>query len=100
MTTDVTKLTKAGDLVYWCEGCGHAHIVPAERWHWNGDREKPTLDPSVRHFYTHPETKKEITVCHYMLQGGVLKYCGDCQHQYKGMHRPLVPIPAHYSVPE
>jgi hypothetical protein len=68
---------------YSCPGCGHAHCVPAKRWNFNGDLQKPTLSPSVRHFYT-KEDKTQVTTCHYFIKNGVIEYCGDCQHDLKG----------------
>lgn len=94
------KLTKAGMLIYWCEGCGHAHSIPAERWHFDGNLEKPTIDPSVRHFYRHPQTDAEVTTCHYLLKQGVMKFCGDCEHALKGQHRPLIDIHPDYKLPD
>ena len=96
----ITKLTKGGDLIYWCEGCGHCHCIPAQRWNFNGSLESPTLSPSVRHFYRHPETEAEITTCHYFLKNGVLEYCGDCQHEFKGTNRKLIDIPDNYNLPD
>lgn len=88
-----------GHLFYWCEGCKCCHNVPAERWHWNGSLEKPSLHPSVRHFYTKPPDKTEITTCHYHLKNGEIQYCGDCQHALNGQTRPLIPIPDNYGLP-
>lgn len=94
------KLTKAGDLCYWCEGCGHGHSVPADRWHFDGNLESPTISPSVRHFYTHPETGAQVTTCHYLLKAGVMKFCGDCEHKLAGQSRPLVNFPPDYCLPD
>ncbi len=87
-------------VYYWCPGCGHAHSVPAERWHWNGSEESPTLEPSVRHFIMKPGTLAETTICHYHLRKGVIEYCGDCQHNLRGQNVPLQEIPADYGIPE
>jgi Family of unknown function (DUF6527) len=87
-------------VFYWCSGCGHAHSVPAERWHWNGSIESPTLSPSVRHYTVNPETKVETTICHYHLNGGVLEYCNDCQHELNGQKILLQEIPEGYGIPD
>ena len=87
-------------VYYWCVGCAHAHSVPAERWSWNKSIDVPTLHPSVRHYTTHPETKVETTICHYHLKAGVIEYCGDCQHDFKGQKIPLQDIPDDYGVPD
>lgn len=76
-------------LLYWCEGCGHIHHVPAERWSFNGNVDSPTISPSVRHFYTHPETKAEKTVCHYFIRDGVMQFCSDSPHKLAGQNAPL-----------
>lgn len=81
-----------GQVRYNCPGCGYAHAVPAKEWNWNGDTEKPTLSPSVRHYYTHPETKKEITVCHYNIVNGKIEYCDDCPHELKNQKIELPEI--------
>ena len=77
---------------YHCPGCQRLHGVPAERWHWNGSEESPTLDPSVRH-YT-PEDKEqnrpEVTHCHYHIRKGVIEFCGDCKdHSLSGQNIEL-----------
>lgn len=96
----ICKLTSTGQLCYWCEGCKHAHCIPAKQWDFTGNLEAPTLSPSVRHFWTHPETKKQHTTCHYHLKNGVLEYCGDCEHEFKGTSRKLVDIPDGYHIPD
>lgn len=79
-----TKLSKDGEyLVYRCPGCNDWHDVPAKRWNWNGDLERPTLSPSVRHRIQHEDGRYE-TVCHYHLVNGQIKYCNDCPHELKG----------------
>lgn len=87
-------------VYYWCAGCGHAHSVPAERWHWNGSIELPTLSPSVRHYYTKPGTNEEVTTCHYRIKNGQIKYCGDCPHKLSGQNMPLQEIPEDYGIPD
>lgn len=76
-------------LIYHCPGCKHNHSVPAVRWNWNGNLEKPTLSPSVRHFIPAGEHGPEQTICHYHLRNGVLEFCNDCQHELKGQKIPL-----------
>jgi hypothetical protein len=73
---------------YTCPGCKHEHSVPAKRWNWNGDVNKPTLSPSVRHYITFPEGTKRAgqqhTTCHYHIIAGRIEFCGDCEHELKG----------------
>lgn len=73
-------LADDGTLLYICPGCGGHHGVNAERWHWNGDLEKPTLSPSVKH--TYPE--KPPHICHYFIRAGLIEYCRDSTHALAG----------------
>lgn len=73
---------ESGHVRYRCPGCKHDHCVPAERWNFNGDLEKPTLSPSVRHFYMR-ENGEQVTTCHYHIKDGIIEYCGDCGHFLK-----------------
>lgn len=75
---------------YHCPGCKHAHGVPAERWHWNGNEESPTLSPSVRHYIPAGENRAEETICHYHVREGKIEYCGDCQHSLSGQTVEMV----------
>lgn len=77
-------------LMYSCPACGANHFVlvegtpkadvsdNGERWKWNLDRQKPTIDPSVR--VRHPlgeDERKWKTVCHHHLRNGVIETCAD-----------------------
>jgi hypothetical protein len=85
------KLEDCGHVRYHCPGCKHDHTVPAGRWHWNNDIDKPSLSPSVRHYYT-LDSGKEVTTCHYHIKNGNIAYCGDCEHELKGQTIPLPDI--------
>lgn len=67
---------------YTCPGCKHEHSVPAAHWNWNGDVDKPTLSPSVRHL--DEKDGKRVTTCHYFIREGRIEFCGDCQHELSG----------------
>jgi hypothetical protein len=69
-------------LYYKCPGCKHNHHIPPEEWNWNGDTEKPTLSPSVLHYYE--LDGQRVTTCHYFIREGKIQYCGDCQHELAG----------------
>jgi hypothetical protein len=62
-----------GHLHYVCPcGCGFARAVPVngERgWKWDGNEDKPTLDPSIRH----------VGMCrwHGFLRNGMWEPAGD-----------------------
>ena len=86
----MAKIIINGDNVrYYCPGCQHDHAVPAKRWNFNGNVDKPTLSPSVRHFIPAGEHGPEQTTCHYFVRNGVIQYCGDCQHDLAGKHVPM-----------
>jgi hypothetical protein len=88
-----------GNLVYWCQGCKHAHSINVRQgtehpsWTYDGNPEKPTFGPSVRHYY-HNSEGKEVTTCHYFVKAGRIEYCGDCQHSLKGQKLDLLPLPS------
>lgn len=104
-------------VVYvWCQGCKHCHGFPVSKvyyegssiygpnhhkpiWTFNGNAEKPSFSPSLREFYTHPETKKEITTCHSIITDGRIQFCSDCEHELKGQTLPLEEIPNGYGLP-
>lgn len=65
-----TSIARGNDgtvhLMFWCPGCDEAHGPIVERtaaarplWTWNGDRERPTLSPSILVRGTRPITDEE-----------------------------------------
>lgn len=42
-------------------------------WDWDGDLERPSLSPSVRH----ASVKANGYCVHFFLRGGVIEPCGD-----------------------
>jgi Family of unknown function (DUF6527) len=91
--------------IYWCPGCDDAHHVwtrnarPGGRpvWSFDGNLNKPTFSPSVRHFCpARIEAGKQIperTFCHYFVTAGEIRYCGDCKHALNGQTVPLPDLP-------
>jgi hypothetical protein len=99
-----TRITEDGRIAFWCPGCNEAHAVPINRpWRWNGDRERPTLTPSMLltsgHF--NPGHKGECWCtynakhadnpapfkcgrCHTFLTDGRIQFLSDCTHDYAG----------------
>ena len=62
---------------YWfyCPGCRHAHSYTVgcaglANQNWSFDADKLSFTPSLRVYYTHPETKADITTCHLHVTGG------------------------------
>jgi hypothetical protein len=88
----------------WCQGCKSAHFFPVslphpQHWAFSGTLEKPTFKPSLRHYYTHPETKQQITTCHITITDGIVEYHGDCPFDLKGQKLELQNIPEDYGLP-
>lgn len=104
MKTELCKDGTCGHLLmFWCEGC-RTHHAPrvggtssGPVWAWNGDRERPTVQPSIRVQGTVPLTEDEYArvmageliepkplLCHTFLTDGRLQYLGDCTHALAG----------------
>lgn len=74
-------------LIFFCPGCQMYHHVTVERgdsysgpvWTWNGDLEKPTVNPSLLINYL--GTNKR---CHLFVRDGRIQYLNDCNHALKG----------------
>jgi hypothetical protein len=100
-----TRISPDNRLIFWCVGCDEPHAVPIDRWHWNGDRERPTLIPSILirsgHYAPgancppccwctynreHPEDKAPFvcSVCHSFVTDGRIQFLAECTHSYAG----------------
>jgi hypothetical protein len=97
-----TRFTTDKRLVFWCPGCKEAHGIPTDKWQWNGQRDTPTLIPSVLtrsgHFalpggpcwctykekYGADSTTFSCVRCHLFLTDGQLQFLSDCSHEYAG----------------
>lgn len=102
-----SKLRTAGDnrFVHWCPGCDEAHQIPTgtgdgPRWSFNGSKESPTFNPSVRIRYpANPDAEEEYKewrterVCHYFIRDGQIDFCTDSTHNLKGQTVELPDIP-------
>lgn len=108
MSKGKTRMTEDGRLCFWCPGCQEVHAVPVPRWQWNGDRERPTLIPSVKissgHYadghtgtcwctynteHADEPAPFKCGICHFHLTNGVLAYCADSTHAYANKHVEL-----------
>ena len=47
------------------------------QWWWNGDTEKPTLQPSLM-------ARDTQHVCHSFVTDGVVRFLDDCTHELRG----------------
>jgi hypothetical protein len=77
-----------GTYSHECLGCKGHHKVPTTKessrnghiWTFNGDFNKPTFSPSVNNSWGEPPFKR----CHYVITNGMIAYCDDCTHSFKG----------------
>jgi hypothetical protein len=68
---------------FYCPGCKCCHAF-GHTWNFNGDLERPTFTPSLLVFYTHPETKQRVSICHSFVTDGRIQFLGDCEHTLAG----------------
>lgn len=64
---------------YHCPGCGYAHAFSPSVHKWNGDRERPTVSPSLLH-----SNPQNYHTCHSYMTDGKIQFLGDCWHELKG----------------
>lgn len=88
----------AGRFYFYCPGCKSAHCFDVPRWSFNNDFDQPTFSSSLRVFYTNPETKADVTVCHLFLRTGKIEFCGDAPHELKGQTVDMVDWPEGYGI--
>lgn len=70
-------------VCWWCPACGEVHGVPlsgAPSWEFNGSMEKPTITPSVKISGSFGNPVTHGRVCHFHVEAGRIRYCGDCTH--------------------
>jgi hypothetical protein len=102
---------KAGNrwLHFWCPGCNEVHgpkIVGAGAWTWNGDRERPTIEPSILvtgvrritdeehdRLMAGEKIEPEPRRCHSFLRDGHLQFLADCTHVLAGQTVELPEYP-------
>lgn len=71
--------------IFWCPACKTPHQTD-HRWKFNGDKERPTFDGSVRvHAVTHgtPEAPIHRPMCHSQVTLGRIFYYEDSEHEMK-----------------
>jgi hypothetical protein len=73
-------------FLFWCPGCKTHMWFELKRWTWNGDKEKPTVSPSIL-FRSGDATG--ATCCHLFLTDGNLRFLTDCTHSLAGQTVPL-----------
>jgi hypothetical protein len=89
---------------FFCPACACSHFVTFAPglWTWNGDAERPTIDPSISAVAYHPPTTAEVAAimsgehveprplnCHSFVVDGEIRYQTDCTHEFAGKSVPL-----------
>jgi hypothetical protein len=95
-------------LRHYCPACqglhmfftDHADPQTGARWEWDGQICVPTFSPEMHIVQRRVQNPKVIvSVCHYRLRNGMLKFLSDCTHHCKGVEMELPPLPEHYRDP-
>lgn len=75
-------------LLFFCPGCkcGHWFQVgdgPPPRWTWNGNGDKPTIQPSILAQWNEgdPPVGRQ---CHSYVTDGRIQFLSDCTHELAG----------------
>ena len=68
-------------LLWWCPGCDCVHGVnitgeDLPQWTWNGNIDKPTIQPSALTRGQHS--------CHCFITDGKIQFLQDCTHHLAG----------------
>jgi len=96
---------------HWCPACKQMHRLP-DSWDFNGDVNRPTFTPSFKHsgmatvrdangawtgeWVRDANGNTVSEICHYILTDGILNFCTDCTHDFKGKNVPLPELPEYY----
>ena len=70
---------------FHCPACGFSHwfeIGGKYSWTWNGDFNKPTIDPSIKAY-------ADDFVCHSFVKDGRIRFLNDCTHDKAGQTMDL-----------
>jgi hypothetical protein len=78
-----------GVYAYWCPGCQASHSFDVhavnddgKRLGWDGDHDKPTVDPDL----TFPG-------CRHQMRAGVLTFTAECTHALAGTTLAMTTFP-------
>lgn len=90
-------------LMFKCPACGETHVVSVGpksywniRWQFNGDYNKPTINPSVLVTVDIPADVKiepNIRRCHSFIRDGKIQFLSDCTHHLAGQTVELPDFP-------
>ena len=72
-------------LQFNCPGCKDLHAVNTT-WSFNGDFEKPTVNPSVLVTWKYWSANNGFinNICHSYIKDGMIQFLDDCTHELKG----------------
>lgn len=86
-----------GQYIFNCPGCNEIHSVWTDIrdgvtvWSFNGNIDKPTVQPSVLVRYpANPNAIEEFgewrteRICHSFITDGKIQFLNDCTHHLKG----------------
>ena len=80
---------------HWCPACDELHYIQTVghvTWTFNGNIEKPTFTPSLKHTMNNYDY-----CCHYVITDGKIYYDKDCSNeQYRNRVIDLPELPKEY----
>lgn len=94
---------------FYCVGCKELHRFPTKApthgdgppiplWSFNGNAEKPTFTPSLRHLRHRADYAGCGPHCHVVVTDGKIQFCADCEHELAGQTLDMPRIAEH--IPE
>ena len=108
-----TKFEGARYVSFQCPGCGQDHCLPLtgpNAWRFNGDAERPTLQPSILAkgvkvklgpdgkwhggFELGPDGEPLPSVCHSFVTDGRIQFLPDSNHALAGQTVDLPEVEA------
>lgn len=95
------------DYGYWCPACNGMHTIgvtvpnrSGAKWSFDGNTAQPTFSPSINYKVNTPDMGEHYqpdvgsTICHHIITGGRIQFCGDCTHDLRGQTVDLPDFPA------
>ena len=89
--SDKVKVIKHNEKIvqyyFYCPGCREIHGF-GRSWEFNGDLERPTVQPSLLRM----DDKRE-TLCHSFIRDGRIRFLEDSKHELAGKEVDLPDFP-------